>query len=120
MASLVSLMDIIAGLILLTGVMPLIPVIGTDIQKVTKVMAAYQVPLGVIAVIVGILGLLDVISGGDIASVFAILAGIVMATSIFGALPKIGGELKKVAMAIGSVQVIFGIITLIVGVFTIL
>ena len=116
MASLVALMDIIAGLILLTGVMPLIPVIGKDIQKVTKAMAAYQFPLGVIAVIVGILGLLDKISGGDIASVFAILAGIVMAISVFGALPKIGETLKKVAIAIGGVQVIFGIITLIVGV----
>ena len=110
------IMDIVAGLILLTGVMPLIPLIGKDIQKVTKAMAAYQVPIGVIAVIVGILGLLDVISGGDIASGFAILAGIVMATSVFGALPKIGGELKKIAMAIGSVQVIFGIITLVVGI----
>ena len=82
----------------------------------TKAMAAYQVPLGVIAVIVGILALLDVISGGDIASLFAILAGIVLATSVFGALPKIGGELKKIAMAIGSIQVLFGIITLIVGI----
>ena len=116
MVSAAPIMDIVAGLILLTGVMPLIPVIGKDIQKVTKAMAVYQVPIGVIAVIVGILGLLDVISGGDVASLFAILAGIVLATSVFGALPKIGGEIKKVATAIGSVQVIFGIITLIVGI----
>ena len=116
MVSAAPIMDIVAGLILLTGVMPLIPVAGKAIQKVTKAMAAYQVPIGVIAVIVGILGLLDQISGGDIASLFAIIAGIVLAISIFGALPKIGGELKKIAMAIGSVQVVFWIITLIVGI----
>lgn len=116
MVSAAPIMDIVAGLILLTGVMPLIPVIGKDIQKVTKAMAAYQVPIGVIAVIVGILGLLDKISGGDIASVFAILAGIVLAISVFGAVPKIGEELKKIATAIGSVQVIFGIVMLVVGI----
>jgi hypothetical protein len=116
LVSAAPIMDIIAGLILLTGVMPLIPVIGKDIQKVTKAMAAYQVPIGVIAVIVGILGLLDRISGGDVASVFAILAGIVLAISVFGALPKIGEELKKIAMVIGSLQVVFGIILLSVGI----
>ena len=79
-------------------------------------MAAYQIPIGVIAVIVGILGLPDVVSGGTIASVFAIIAGIVLAISIFGALPIVGGELKKIAKAIDGVQVRFGIIVLIIGI----
>ena len=116
MVNVVSLMDIIAGLILLTGVIPLIPAVGKALEKVTKAIAAYQVPIGIIAVIVGILGLLGKVSGGTVASCFAIIAGIVLAISVFGALPKIGERLKKVAMAIGGVQVIFGIITLIVGI----
>ena len=44
------------------------------------------------------------------------IAGIVLAISVFGAIPKIGDSLKKVATAIGGVQVIFGMITLIVGI----
>jgi hypothetical protein len=111
-----ALMDIIAGLILLTGVMAVIPAVGKHLEKVCKAMAAYQVPIGVIAVIVGILGLLGTVSGGTIASLIAITAGIVLAISVFGALPIVGEELKKIAKAIGSVQVIFGITVLIVGV----
>ncbi len=110
-----SLMDIIAGLVLLTGVIPLIPAIGTHLQKATKAMAAYQVPIGIIAVILGILGLLGNVSGGTIASSIAIIAGIVLAISVFGALPRVGKQLKNVAKTIGGVQVIFGIIVLIIG-----
>ncbi len=109
------LMDVIVGLVLLTGVMPLIPAIGEHLHKVTKAMAAYQVPIGIIAVILGILGLLDTVSGGTIASLIAIIAGIVLAISVFGALPIVGKELKNIAKAIGGVQVIFGIIVLIIG-----
>ena len=116
MVGITSLMDVIAGLVLLTGVMPLIPAIGKNLQKVTKAMAAYQVPIGIIAVILGILGLLGTVSGGTIASLIAIIAGIVLAISVFGALPRMGKQLKRVAKAIGGVQVIFGIIVLIVGI----
>jgi hypothetical protein len=111
-----AIMDIIAGLILLTGVIPLIPVVGKDIGKVTKWMAVHQVPIGIVAVIVGGLGLLDLTSGGIIASLVAIVAGIVLAIRVFGALPLVGEDLKKVVRAISSVQVTFGIIVLVVGI----
>lgn len=111
-----AIMDIIAGLILLTGVIPLIPVVGKDIVKVTKWMAVHQVPIGIVAVIVGGLGLLDLTSGGIIASLVAIVAGIVLAIRVFGTLPLVGEDLKKVVRAISSVQVTFGIIVLIVGI----
>ncbi|GAI28416.1 unnamed protein product, partial [marine sediment metagenome] len=75
----------------------------------------YQVPIGIIAVILGILGLLGNVSGGTIASSIAIIAGIVLAISVFGALPRVGKQLKNVAKTIGGVQVIFGIIVLIIG-----
>ncbi|MEM2866423.1 MAG: hypothetical protein QW098_04710 [Candidatus Hadarchaeales archaeon] len=116
MADITALMDIVSGLVLLTGVMALIPAVGKYLEKACKAMAAYQVPIGVISLIVGILALLDVISGGLVPSVFAILAGIVLAISVLGALPAVGKVLQKVAKAIGGVQVIFGIIVLIVGI----
>ena len=114
--NIVSIMNIVSGLILLTGVIALVPAIGKHIAKASKAMAAYQVPIGIIAVIVGILGILGSVSGGVIASVISILAGIFLAISVFEALPKVGAQMVKIAKTIGSVQVIFGIITLIVGI----
>ncbi len=113
--SIVSIMNIIAGLILITGLIAMIPAVGKSIAKYTKAMAAYQVPIGIIALILGILGLLNIVSGGLIPSIIAILAGIFLAISVVGALPKVGESMVKIAKAIGGVQVIFGIITLIVG-----
>jgi len=108
-------MNIIAGPILITGLIAMIPAVGKSLAKVTKAMAAYQVPIGIIALILGILGLLNIVSGGLIPSIIAILAGIFLAISVVSALPKIGDSLAKVVKAIGGVQVIFGLITLIVG-----
>ncbi len=117
MVSIVGIMDIVAGLILLTGLIAMIPAVGKSIAKYTKAMAAYQVPIGIIAIIVGILGLMGSVSGSLISSVIAILAGIFLAISIVGALPKVGDSMLKIAKAIGGVQVIFGIIALLVGIF---
>jgi len=111
MVSLIGIMDIIAGLILITGILPMIPAIGKSIAKVTKAMAAYQVPIGIIAIIVGLISL-----GAIVPAIIGILAGIFLAISVLGALPKVGASMLKIAKAIGGVQVIFGIITLIVGI----
>lgn len=107
----VAIMDIIAGLILITGILPLIPAVGKSITKFTKAMATYQVPIGIIAIILGILEL-----GNLVPAVIGILAGIFLAISVVGAIPKLGPSMLKIAKAIGGVQVIFGIITLIVGI----
>jgi len=109
-------MNIIAGVILLTGVVTVVPSVGKYLKKACKALAAYQVPIGIIAVIVGILGLLGTVSGGTIASLMAIVAGIVLAISVFRALPQVGKELEKIVAAISSVQIVFGIITLVVGI----
>ncbi len=111
MVSLIGIMDIVAGLILITGILPMIPAVGKSIAKFTKAMAAYQVPIGIISIIVGLLSL-----GSLIPAVIGILAGIFLAISIVGALPKVGESMLKIAKAIGGVQVVFGIITLIVGI----
>lgn len=113
-----ALMDIISGLVLLTGVMRLVPAVGKYLEKMCKVMAVYQTPLGLISLIVGILTLLNVLSGAVIASIFAILAGVVLAISVVGALPGLGEKLQKVAKAISGSQTLFGIIVLIVGILT--
>ncbi len=49
---------IIAGLILIMGILPSIPAIGTSLEKVAKWLGRFQTIIGIIAIIVGIWGLL--------------------------------------------------------------
>jgi len=49
-----GLMLIIAGLVLLTGILPMIPALGKYLEKLAKWLAAFQVPIGIITIIVAI------------------------------------------------------------------
>jgi len=53
-----SIVAIVAGLILAVGLLTSIPAIGNDIAKVAKWLGGFQTIIGVIAVILGIWGLL--------------------------------------------------------------
>ena len=49
---------IVAGLILAMGILPSIPAIGTSLEKVAKWLGRFQTIIGIIAIIIGIWGLL--------------------------------------------------------------
>ena len=49
---------IIAGLILIMGILPMIPAIGKSLEKVAKWLGSFQTIVGIIAIIVGIWGLI--------------------------------------------------------------
>jgi len=51
-------MNIVAGLILAMGILTSIPAIGKDIAKVAKWLGGFQTIIGIIAIILGIWGLL--------------------------------------------------------------
>jgi len=53
-----SLVALIAGLILITGILPRIPALGKHLEKLAKWLGGFQTIIGVIAIIVGIIGLL--------------------------------------------------------------
>jgi len=53
-----SIVAIVAGLILAIGILTSIPAIGKDIAKVAKWLGGFQTLIGVIALIIGIWGLL--------------------------------------------------------------
>ncbi|TRO48306.1 hypothetical protein E2P60_01235 [Candidatus Bathyarchaeota archaeon] len=53
-----SIVAIVAGLILAVGLLTSIPAIGNDIAKVAKWLGGFQTIIGVIAIILGIWGLL--------------------------------------------------------------
>jgi hypothetical protein len=54
-------MAIIAGLILAAGILTSLPAIGKSIEKVAKWLGRFQTIIGVIALLLGILGLLGLI-----------------------------------------------------------
>ena len=54
----VEIVNIIAGLILVTGILPSIPAVGKSLEKVAKWLGRFQTIIGIIAIIIGIWGLL--------------------------------------------------------------
>jgi cytochrome c biogenesis protein CcdA len=53
-----GIVAIVAGLVLAMGILPSIPAVGKDIAKLAKWLGRFQTIIGVIAIIVGIWGLL--------------------------------------------------------------
>jgi hypothetical protein len=53
-----SSVAIIAGLILIAGLLPAIPALGTQLEKLAKWLGSFQTIIGIIAIVVGIWGLL--------------------------------------------------------------
>lgn len=56
-----GIVAIIAGLILILGLLPNIPAIGKDLAKVVKWLGSFQTIIGIIAIILGILGILGIL-----------------------------------------------------------
>jgi len=56
--SIQSIVAIIAGLILIVGLLPAIPAMGTHLEKLAKWLGSFQTIIGIIAIVVGIWGLL--------------------------------------------------------------
>jgi hypothetical protein len=57
-SSIQSIVAIIAGLILIAGILPAVPGLGTHLEKLAKWLGSFQTIIGIIAIIVGIWGLL--------------------------------------------------------------
>jgi membrane protein HdeD len=53
-----GIVAILAGLILAMGLLPNIPAIGKDLAKAVKVLGSFQTIIGIIAIVLGIWGLL--------------------------------------------------------------
>jgi hypothetical protein len=53
-----GIVAIVAGLILAMGLLPNIPAIGKDLAKAVKVLGSFQTIIGIIAIVLGIWGLL--------------------------------------------------------------
>jgi len=105
----VELTNIVAGLILAMGILPSIPAVGKSLEKVAKWLGRFQMIIGVIAIIVGILYF-------GLQGIVAIIAGLILAMGILTSIPAIGGSLEKVAKWLGRFQTIIGIIAILLGI----
>jgi hypothetical protein len=113
MALLTSIMLIIAGLILLTGVLRAIPALGEHLEKMAVWLGSFQVIIGIIAIIVGVLDL-------GLGGLFLILSGFILAAGIMGAIPALGEHLEKISKALAGIQVPIGVVALVLGIWLLL
>lgn len=105
----VEIMLIIAGLVLLVGVLYLIPAVGKYLAKLAKWMGSFQTIIGIIAIIVAILNI------GSLEGVWLLLSGLILAVGILPMIPAVGKILTKVAKALAGMQVPVGIIALVLA-----
>jgi hypothetical protein len=54
----VEIINIVAGLVLAMGLLPSVPAVGKSLEKVAKWLGGFQTLIGLLAIVVGIWGLL--------------------------------------------------------------
>ena len=109
----IEITNIVAGLILAMGILPSIPAIGKDLEKVAKWLGGFQTIIGVIAIILGILYF-------GLQGIVAIAAGLILTIGLLPSIPAIGKDLEKVAKWLGGFQTIIGIIAIVIGIWGLL
>ena len=103
-----AIVAILAGLLLLADLFR-----GAG-QRMIGTLRPFQVVIGVIALVVGILHL---------ASVFGIallLAGLILAVSALESVPRIGSELARAGRALAQLRILIGIVVLVLGIMALL
>lgn len=106
---LIEIINIIAGLVLMAGILEMIPAMGKHLAKLSKWLGGFQTIIGIIAIILGILNF-------GMQGIVAIIAGLVLVMGILPNIPAIGKSLHKVAKWLGGFQTIIGIIALLIGI----
>jgi hypothetical protein len=100
---------ILAGLVLLSGALRNVPGIGLSLEKFAGWLSAFDVVIGVIAIVLGVLELLS------LEGILLILAGFVLAVSALRSIPSVGPPLGRLGNALAEFRLIIGIILLLVG-----
>jgi len=103
--------NIIAGLLLASGLVNPLPFIGKHLNKITTTLGSFQVIIGGIALFLGMFNL------GNHQGVWAFIAGLVLVAGLLPLIPAIGKSLSKITKTIGAFQAILGIVVIVVGVF---
>lgn len=113
----VGLMLIICALVLLAGSLYLIPAMGKYLEKLAKFLGGFQLVIGIVAIIVAVLSMVDDVGLGN---VVLLLVGLMLAASFMTALPAVGKYIAKLTKWLGASQTLIGVIALIVGIWVLL
>lgn len=105
---LLGIMCIISGLVLCTSIIGAIPAMGKYLEQAAKFLGSFQIVIGIIAIIIGILNF-------GLVGLLLIIAGIILSIGILQSVPALGQYLEKMVKALAGVQTPMGIIIIIVG-----
>lgn len=103
------IVSILAGLVLLSDALRKVPGIGPSLEKFAGWLSAFDVVIGVVAIVLGILELFS------LQGILLILAGFVLAASALRSIPSIGPSLGRLGNALAEFRLIIGVIILLVG-----
>lgn len=109
-----SVIAIFAGLVLLGSSLRSIPSVGLGLEKFARWLSLFDVAIGVVAIVIGILELLS------LEGILLIMAGFVLAISALQSIPSIGEPLARVGNALIPFRLLIGAVILIVGVLNVL
>lgn len=100
---------ILTGLVLLRGILQHVPGIGPALERFAKWLSGFDVFMGVIAIVLGILNILS------LEGILLILAGLILAVSALRTIPSVGPALVRLGKALDPFRAIIGVIILLVG-----
>lgn len=100
---------LLAGLVLLSGVLQKVPGIGQSLERLARGLAPFEIALGVIAMI---LGMLEILS---FEGILLILAGLALAVGALRTIPSIGPSLGRLGTALREFRYVLGTLLLLVG-----
>ena len=103
------LVAILAGLVLMSGVLRNIPGIGMPLDRFAGWLSRFEVVIGVVAIVLGVLELLS------LEGILLILAGLALAASALGSIPSIGPSLGRLGNALLVYRAVIGAIILLIG-----
>lgn len=113
----VGLMLIVCALVLLAGSLYLIPAMGKHLERIAKFLGGFQLVIGLVALVVAIVSMLDDI---DLGNVVLLIVSLMLAASVMTALPAVGKYIAKLTKWLGASQSLVGVIALIVGIVVLL
>jgi uncharacterized membrane protein HdeD (DUF308 family) len=101
---LTAILAILCGLLLISDLL------GERISGAVNWLKPFETVIGVIAIVVGILNITSV------TGIALVLAGLILAISAIGAIPRVGGELQKAGNWLAQFRIVIGLIVLIIGI----
>ena len=104
---LAAIVAIVAGLLLLDD-----RIGGKAGTRVIAALRPFEVVVGIVALILGVLNLLSILG------ITLILGGLVLSVSSLRTVPRVGDDLARAGTSVGRYRNIIGVVALIIGIVT--